>query len=219
MKASSITSIALVLMLGPTLCYPQQAQPAQRPQQATPPPPRDLSPQTFDVQGGKIRVVTVASGLFHPWGIAFADANTILVTERSGALRIIRNGVLAAKPAWTSPTPAAPPPGSTPPAAGQGGNDRLHFVAVHPDFAQNRLVYVSYPKTGEKGSTLAVARGFLKGDVLGDIQEIFVADAWETGGNLAGRIYFGKDKSLYVTVGDRDRICCNAQQLRPDRSE
>ena len=193
MKASSITSIAVVLMLGPTLCYPQQAQPAGRGQQAAPAPPRDTSPQVLDVQGGKIRVVTVASGLFHPWGIAFADANTILVTERSGALRIIRNGVLAPQPVWTSPTPAAPPPGSTPPAAGQG-NDRLHFVAVHPDFAQNRLVYVSYPKTGEKGSTLAVARGFLKGDVLGDVQEIFVADAWETGGNLAGRVFFGKDK-------------------------
>jgi aldose sugar dehydrogenase len=218
MKLSSITSIAVVLMLGPTLCYPQQAQPAQQAQQATPPPPRDMSPQILDVQGGKIRVVTVASGLFHPWGIAFADANTILVTERSGALRIIRNGVLAPQPVWTSPAPPAPPPGSTPPAAGQG-NDRLHFVAVHPDFAQNRLVYVSYPKTGEKGSTLAVARGFLKGDVLGDVQEIFVADAWETGGNLAGRVFFGKDKSLYVTVGDRDRICCNAQQLRPDGSD
>ena len=161
MKASSITWIAAVLILGPTLCYPQQAQPAGRGQQAAPAPPRDTSPQVLDVQGGKIRVVTVASGLFHPWGIAFADANTILVTERSGALLIIRNGVLAPQPVWTSPAPAAPPPGSTPPAAGQG-NDRLHFVAVHPDFAQNRLVYVSYPKTGEKGSTLAVARGFLR---------------------------------------------------------
>ena len=47
-------------------------------------PPRDTSPQILDVQGGKIRVVTVASGLFHPWGIAFADANTILVTEKNG---------------------------------------------------------------------------------------------------------------------------------------
>ena len=56
--------------------YPQQAQPSQA-------PPRDTSPQVLDVQGGKIRVVTVATGLFHPWGIAFADANTVLVTERA----------------------------------------------------------------------------------------------------------------------------------------
>jgi glucose/arabinose dehydrogenase len=212
MKLSSISWIGAVLILGPTLCYPQQAQPAQA-------PPRDTSPQVLDVQGGKIRVVTMATGLFHPWGIAFADANTILVTERSGALRIIRNGVLAPKPVWTSPTPSAPPPASAQNQGGQQGSDRLHFVAVHPDFAQNHLVYVSYPKTGEKGSTLAIARGFLKGDVLGDIQEIFVADAWETGGNLAGRVFFGKDKNLYVTIGDRDRICCNAQQLRADGSD
>jgi aldose sugar dehydrogenase len=167
----------------------------------------DTSPRVLDVQGGKIRVVTVASGLFHPWALAFADANTILVTEKNGGLRVIRNGVLQPKAVWTSPTP----PGQ--------GNDSLHFVAVHPDFAQNRMVYVSYPKNGAKGSTLAIARGFLKGDELGDVQEIFVADAWETGGNLSGRIFFGKDKSLYVTVGDRDRICCNAQQLRPDGSD
>jgi len=177
---------------------------AGRAQQA---PPRDTSPQVLDVQGGKIRVVTVASGLFHPWSIAFVDANTILVTERNGGLRIIRNGVLAPKPVWTSPTP----PGQ--------GNDALHFVTVHPDFAQNQMVYVSYPKQGERGTTLAVARGFLKNDTLGDVQEILVADAWETGGNLAGRVFFGPDKSLYVTVGDRDRICCNAQQLRADGSD
>jgi aldose sugar dehydrogenase len=213
MKLSSISWIAAVLILGPTLCFPHQAQPAQ------PAAPRDTGPQTgaqiLDVQGGKIRVVTVATGLFHPWGLAFADANTILVTERNGALRIIKNGVLAPNPVWTAPSRPTP----NPPPGGGNGNDTLHFVAVHPDFAQNHLVYVSYPKTGEKGTTLAVARGFLKGDVLGDIQEIFVADAWETGGNLAGRVYFGKDKNLYVTIGDRDRICCNAQQLRPDGSD
>src|SRR6186997_3199510 len=97
MKLSSITWMAAVLLLGPTICFPQQAQPAQA-------LARDTSPQVLDVQGGKIRVVTVATGLFHPWGIAFADANTILVTERNGALRIIQNGVLAPKPVWSSPT-------------------------------------------------------------------------------------------------------------------
>jgi glucose/arabinose dehydrogenase len=184
------TAMAAVAMLL-VLCFPCFAQQAA---------PRDTSPQVLDVQGGKIRVVTVASGLFHPWSIAFVDANTILVTERNGGLRIIRNGVFAPKPIWTSPTPAA-----------QGVNG-LHFVTIHPDFAQNQLVYVSYPKQGERGTTLAVARGHLKGDALGDVEEIFVADAWETGGNLAGRIFFGPDTSLYVTVGDRDRICCNGSE-------
>ena len=157
---------------------------------------RDTSPRTLDVQGGKIRVVTVATGLFHPWSLAFLDARTILVAEKNGKLRIVRDGVLAPGPVWTAP-------GST--ATG----DSLHAIAVHPKFAENNLIYLSYPKTGERGTTLAVARGHLKGSVLEDLQEIFVADAWETGGNLAGRIAFGPDASLYVTIGDRDRICCN----------
>src|ERR1700733_10061521 len=91
------------------------------------------SPQTLDAKDGRIRVVPVANGLFHPWSLAFADARTLLVTERNGRLRIIRDGVLLPEPAWTSPTP----PGES--------ADSLHFVAIHPKFAQNQFVYVSYP--------------------------------------------------------------------------
>ena len=155
-------------------------------------------PQVLAVQGGQIRVVTMASGLFHPWSLAFLpDGRTLLVAERDGRLRIIRDGTLTPDPAWTSPTPR-----------GQSA-DTLHAIAVHPEFAQNGFIYVSYPKQGPKGTTLAVARGRLKGSTLEDVNEIFVADAWETGGNLAGRMLFGPDRTLYVTVGDRDRICCN----------
>jgi glucose/arabinose dehydrogenase len=157
-------------------------------------------PQILDVQGGKIRVVPIATGLFHPWSIAFPDARTILVTERNGKLRMIRDGALLPEPVWTSPTPA-----------GEGA-DSLHFVALHPNFAQNHWVYVSYPKSGDRGITLAVARGHLNGTKLTEVQEIFVADAWETGGNLAGRVFFGPDGMLYVTVGDRDRICCTGTE-------
>jgi aldose sugar dehydrogenase len=167
---------------------------AVRAQQSTKPP---TEPQVLDVRGGKIRVVHVATGLYHPWSLAFPDARTILVTERNGRLRMIRDGVLLPEPIWTSPTT----PGN--------GVDGLHFVTLHPKFAENQLVYVSYPKRGDRGFTLAVARGRLSGEKLTDVEEIFVADAWETGGNLAGRIFFHPDGSLLVTVGDRDRVCCN----------
>jgi len=155
------------------------------------------APRVFDVNGNqRIRVVPLATGLVHPWSIAFLPGGqTMLVTEQIGRLRIIRDGVLDPQPVWTAP--------SSP------GSDNLHFVAVHPQFAENHFVYFSYPKRGERGITLGVARGRLDGGTLSEVRDIFVADAWETAGNLAGRIMFGPDGSLYVTVGDRDRICCN----------
>jgi glucose/arabinose dehydrogenase len=178
---------ALLLLALVTSNHAQQAAAPQGPN----------GPAVFDVSGNqRIRVVPIATGLVHPWSIAFLpDGQTMLVAEQPGRLRIIRNGVLDPQPVWTVP-------------AAQG-SDNLHFVAVHPQFAENHFVYFSYPKRGERGITLGVARGRLDGGTLSEVRDIFVADAWETGGNLAGRIMFGPDESLYVTVGDRDRICCN----------
>src|SRR5881394_3656277 len=87
--------------------------------------------QVLDVPGGKVRVVTVATGLFHPWSVAFTPDGAVLVAERDGRLRIIRNGVMAPDAVWTSPTPKGT------------AADSLHGLAVHPKFAQNHLVYVS----------------------------------------------------------------------------
>ena len=68
-------------------------------------PPAANTPQVLDVQGGKIRVVTVANGLKHPWSLAFLpDGRTLLVTEQNGRLRIFRDRVLDPTPVWTSPT-------------------------------------------------------------------------------------------------------------------
>src|ERR1700736_2323653 len=120
------------------------------------PPPRSevRSSQALDVLGGRIRIVTVATGLFHPWSLAFLPDGRLLIAERDGKLRIVGDGVLAPEVVWTSPTPR-----------GQAA-DSLHGLAVHPQFAQNNLVYVSYPKTGPRGITLAVARGRLQGSTL-----------------------------------------------------
>ena len=177
---------------------------AQGPGQASPPPnlPAEFNTQT----GQRIKVTMVASGLFHPWSLAFADARTILVGERNGRLRVIRDGVLQPAPVWEAPPH---------PATDNG----LQFITLHPRFAENRLVYLSHPKRGEKGTTLAVSRGRFDGTTLADVKEIFVADAWEASGNMAGRVFFGPDGMLYVTVGDRDRICCDANQRRSDGSD
>jgi glucose/arabinose dehydrogenase len=170
-------------------------------QPATGAPTSRAAVQLVDVQGGQIRVVTVADGLVHPWSLAFLpDGHTLLVAE-AGRVRIIRDGVLQAQPAWTVPTGTSPQ-----------NNDSLKWLAVHPRFAENRLVYVSHPLSGERGTTLAVARGRFDGAKLTGVQQIFVADAWEASGNMGGKLLFGPDESLYVTVGDRDRLCCTGTE-------
>jgi len=159
------------------------------------------SAQELDVQGGKIRVVTVASGLAHPWSLAFLpDGKTLLVAE-AGRMRMIRDGVLAPEPVYTVPA-----------GTSKENSDKLSWIAVHPRFATNKLVYWSHPLSGERGTTLAVSRGRLDSAKIGKVEQIFVADAWESSGNMGGKILFGPDETLYVTVGDRDRLCCTGTE-------
>jgi glucose/arabinose dehydrogenase len=149
----------------------------------------------LEVQAGQIRVVKIADGLVHPWSLQFLPNQDLLVAESAGRLRMIRNGTLDPEPVWT--------------AAAEGNGDLLKAIAVHPRFAENHFIYLSYPKRNDQGeTTLAVARGRLDGSALAEVAEIFVANAWESGGNIGGRIFFGPDEHLYVAVGDRDRQCC-----------
>jgi glucose/arabinose dehydrogenase len=152
-------------------------------------------PWILGTGANRVRVVQVARELVHPWSLAFLPNGNLLVAEVSGTLRIIRDDELADAPVWTSPS------------AGEGG-DALKSVAVHPDFAENGLVYTAYGTNDGELNTLAIGRGRFEGNALTDFEEIFVADAWEAGGNLAGRILFGPDNTLYITIGDRDRLCC-----------
>ncbi|MDV7400570.1 PQQ-dependent sugar dehydrogenase, partial [Arthrospira platensis SPKY1] len=94
----------------------------------------------------------------------FLPDGGLLVAEKHGSLRRVRDGVV-------SPVPIA----GVPPvhSGGQGG---LHEVALHPDFASNGLVYLAFAKaTGGGRATTALARGRLDGDTLHDVRELFVA--------------------------------------------
>ena len=154
--------------------------------------PTDATAQTFTSEHHTFRVVTVVDGLEHPWGMAFLPDGSILVTERPGRLRLVRNGVL-------EPEPIAGVPEVW--ARGQGG---LLDVAVHPDFERNRLVYLSYSKPGPNGATTAVARGRLVDGRLEDVEDIFVADAWTNRGQHFGsRLVFDGKGHLFISVGDR----------------
>jgi len=173
-STSQIAALTALLLVQPLIT-------AQGP--AATPPPAAGGMRTFDTDTGqRIKVTEVAGGLVHPYSLAFPDASTMLVAERAGRLRIIRNGVLLPTPAWEA---AAPPPGSPPP---NNPPDALHFIELHPGFATNRLVYLSYPKYGPRGNTIAVGRGKLTGDALTDFKEIFVTEARGTFGANNGRM-------------------------------
>jgi glucose/arabinose dehydrogenase len=156
------------------------------------PPPLSL-PQTFFSAELSIRVVPVVTGLSHPWSLAFLPDGNILVTERAGRLRIVRDGKL-------DPTPITGTPQVV--ARALGG---LLDVALHPQFVQNRIVYLSYSKPGENNlSATALARGVLDGTSLKDVTDIFVAKSWsKSTTNYGGRIAFDKAGFLYLTVGER----------------
>ncbi len=144
----------------------------------------------FNTSEQPIRVVIVTKGLSRPWGMAFLPDGDILVTERAGQLRLIRDGVL-------DPVPV---PG-VPEVIKKGGAARLMDIALHPQFVDNNLVYLTYAKPGDDGVTIALARGRFDGAALRDVRDIFVADPWGGSGNYGSRIVFAPDGTLYMTIG------------------
>lgn len=152
------------------------------------------------------KVETVVGGLVHPFAMAFTPEGDLLVTERPGRLRIVRNGVLLPDPVTGLPEILALGRGGMP----QDGREQpgMRDVVLHPDFPANRLLYISYTKPGSGGlGNLAVARGRFERDRLSDVQEIFHADAQGNGSNRSsqwgGRLAFDRQGYLLVTVGDR----------------
>ena len=144
----------------------------------------------------RIRVTTVVTGLVRPWHLTFLPNGDALVTELPGALRIVRGGKLDPQSVAGWPDPAI-------------SARSLNSVVLHPKFAENGLVYLSYVKTGRgtqgaiAETTVAAARARFDGNVLSDVRELYEADAWGSGA-AAGRAEFGPDGKLYLTVGDRD---------------
>jgi glucose/arabinose dehydrogenase len=176
--------MALALALG-SICASAQAP------RSSPPPPS--LPQTFFSSDVPIRVVPVATGLSHPWSLAFLPDGSMFVTEREGRLRIIRHGVL-------DPAPIA----GTPRVFSRVLAGLLD-VALHPRFAENRIVYLSYSRGREDNlSATALARGVFDGTSLKDVKELFVANSWsKSNTNYGGRIAFDRTGLLYLTVGER----------------
>ncbi len=146
-------------------------------------------PFVFDTgEQHKIRVVVVARGLSHPWSLAFLPDGNMLVTERAGRIRLIKDGVLDPKPLGGVPKVYAV------------RNAGLFDIVLHPKFADNKLVYFTYSKPGVNNQlATTLARGRLDGAGLSDVRDLFQGE-WTTilGGS---RIAFGRDGMIYMTTG------------------
>lgn len=149
-----------------------------------------LSPQTDDT----IIASEIGSGLHHPWALAFVSDSEWLVTERRGTLRRLVDGSLQSTPVSGVPEVVA---------KGQGG---LMDIGLHPDFANNRRLYLSYAKPcGDNGGTTAVGYGIYKEGTLSDFRDIYVAEksCTNTAKHFGGRILFDNDGYLFLSIGDR----------------
>jgi glucose/arabinose dehydrogenase len=141
------------------------------------------------------RLFTLATGLEQPWSVAFLPDGRLLITERPGRLRLFANGRL--EPNALAGVPAVY-------ASGQGG---LLDVCLHPGFAQNRLLYLSYSGAGTGGAATAVVRAELADGSLRNVHLIFEALPRASGSlHFGSRIAFDRAGLMYVTTGERYQI-------------
>ncbi len=133
----------------------------------------------------------IVKGLEHPWGMTWLPDGTILITERPGRLRIVRDGALA---------PGAVPGVPEVLAFRQGG---LLDVSAHPQFAENRFLYLTYAAGTEDANHTRVARGVFENDALTDVEVIFEVSQKKSGGQHFGsRLAWLPDGTLLVSIGD-----------------
>jgi glucose/arabinose dehydrogenase len=157
---------------------------------------------------GNLKVTTVADGLDQPWGMAFLPDGRLLVTEKPGRLRLVAGTGRKSEPLVGVPKVFA------------GGQAGLLDVALDPEFASNRYVYLSYSEPREEGkSATAVGRGQLNeaADRLDSFTVIFQQQPAKPGsGHYGSRLAFARDGRLFVTLGERQQFRDEAQNLATD---
>ena len=140
-----------------------------------------------------VKTTTLATGLWHPWSLAWLPNGDMLVTERNGKLRTVRDGKLDADPVAGVP------------AVHSVRLSGLMEVLPHPNFAQNHFVYLTYtkdvPEKGEGQVATTLARGRLENRQLVDVKDILICDSWAGDGGSGSRLAWGPDGMLYMTTG------------------
>lgn len=176
------------------------------------PPPLGEGPWDIQTELESVHVSVLTNEVESPWSLVFLPDGDMLLAERSGRLRIIRDGELDPEPIEGLPDMFV------------GGISGLMGMALHPEFESNRLLYFAYPKQHPDDNdalSLAVARARWDGGAsLTDVEDIFVAVDWysaqmsgendrccgqgPSSGSFGARIAFDDDNRLYITSGDRN---------------
>lgn len=157
---------------------------------ATPSIARAQQVQRSSKAAYSLRMLTL--DLEQPWGMAFLPDGRLLITERPGRLRIFANGRLERAPVGGLPKVYA---------RGQGG---LLDICLHPDFARNAQLYLTYSAEGEGGAATVLARAEFRNNALVGVRPIFEALPRTSGGlHFGSRVVFDRAGLLYVTCGER----------------
>lgn len=149
-----------------------------------------------------LNIETLAEGLVNPWCVAFLPDGSLLVTERAGRVRVIRDGKLVATPVAGVPEVYV------------GGQAGLFDILPHPDFADNRVVFLSYAHGTAKENGLRVARATFDGAALNDLEVLYDAKPLkDTNHHFGGRLVYGPDGALFFSVGEGSRYKERAQVM------
>jgi aldose sugar dehydrogenase len=155
----------------------------------------------IDSEKQRFTVDTLSSELSNPWGIAFLPDGRILVTEKQGRIVIFKDGKLQAEEVQGVPAVYA---------QGQGG---LLDIKLHPDYAKNGWIYLTYAKPGQGGGGTTLARTKLDGNKFVDLQELFSAQPFtSSGAHFGSRIAFDGKGYVFISSGERGTME-NAQTL------
>jgi glucose/arabinose dehydrogenase len=181
---------AVMLLASLVACSGSSQNP--EPGNPTPPagPPGGIPVETFTAADGtRFGVQVLATGLVIPWSLAFAPDGRLFITERPGRVRIFANGQLLSEPALSLDDVFT------------SGESGILGLALHPDFATNHLVYLTYTANGPRGPVGRLMRFREAGNHLGE-SVVLLDDVQASNIHNGSRVKFGPDRLLYVTFGD-----------------
>jgi aldose sugar dehydrogenase len=192
--------VRLILVVAAAICSGARADVVPEPLRGAPP-----APQPAKVVKSGYKVTEIAKDLDHPWSMAFLPDGSMLVTERVGRLRLIKGGALLAEPIAGVP------------AVHTGSQAGLFDVVLHPNFAQNQVIYLTYAAGTKAANGTQVARARFDGRTLQDLQVIFKAmPLKDTDNHYGGRMAFLPDGTFALTIGEGFEYREQAQVLTSD---